>query len=134
MDALYPRLLVNRYPEAFRFYEAVLRDIVGATVARGDENSHYASWDLEGQGVLSLLARSAVAEAVGTADLPVEAPRQDAAMLVLKVDDVAAALAVCERHGARVVTPAQDRPAWGPTVRTAHLRDPDGGLLELQSY
>ena len=29
---------------------------------------------------------------------------------------------------------AQDRPAWGPTLRTAHLRTPDGTLVELQSY
>jgi len=32
-----------------------------------------------------------------------------------------------------VVAPA-DRPEWGPNLRTAHLRDPLGTLIELQSY
>ncbi|MBO3745987.1 hypothetical protein J5X84_07910 [Streptosporangiaceae bacterium NEAU-GS5] len=33
----------------------------------------------------------------------------------------------------RAADPA-GRPEWGPTMRTAHLRDPDGILWELQSY
>ncbi|MFD9591929.1 VOC family protein [Kitasatospora sp. NPDC059973] len=58
---------------------------------------------------------------------------QDSAMLAVRVTDVDEALALCLRHGARVAAEATDRPAWGPTLRTAHLRDPDGHLIELQS-
>jgi predicted enzyme related to lactoylglutathione lyase len=55
-------------------------------------------------------------------------------MLVLKVDDVDTAAQVVEKHGASLVAAAQARPQWGPNLRTAHLRAPDGTLLELQSY
>jgi len=55
-------------------------------------------------------------------------------MLVFKVTDVDAATRIFEKFGAIVVTEPQDRPQWGPTLRTAHLRDPEGTLLELQSY
>ena len=55
-------------------------------------------------------------------------------MLVLKVDAVDPAAEALEKLGATVLTPAQDRPQWGPNLRTAHLRAPDGTLLELQSY
>jgi hypothetical protein len=41
---------------------------------------------------------------------------------------------ILEKVGAAVLSPAQDRPQWGPNLRTAHLRAPDGTLLELQSY
>jgi predicted enzyme related to lactoylglutathione lyase len=134
MDALYPRLLVTRYTETFRFYEAVLPALIDAKLARGDENSHYANWDVDGQGVLALFERAAIADVAGTTKLPLDAPRQDAAMLVLKVEDVDAALAMAVSRGGKVVAPAQDRPAWGPTLRTAHLRDPEGTLIEIQSY
>jgi predicted enzyme related to lactoylglutathione lyase len=55
-------------------------------------------------------------------------------MLVFKVDDVDTAVKVVTQYGGTVVAEAQDRPQWGPNLRTAHLRDPEGNLLELQSY
>ena len=36
---------------------------------------------------------------------------------------------VPEGRGARPVAPPVDRPAWG--IRTAHYRDPDGNLVEI---
>ncbi|MFF3784465.1 VOC family protein [Streptomyces sp. NPDC001933] len=57
------------------------------------------------------------------------------AALVVPVADVAAmdaAVALCRRHGGVLVTPARDMPGWG--LRAAHLRDPDGNLLEIQTY
>lgn len=55
-------------------------------------------------------------------------------MFVCRVEDVAAAHALCLRNGATPVTAPTDRPDWGANLRTAHLRDPDGTLIELQSY
>jgi predicted enzyme related to lactoylglutathione lyase len=55
-------------------------------------------------------------------------------MLVSRVSDVDAAHALCLTHGAQDVTGPTARPEWGPTCRTAHVRDPEGNLLELQSY
>lgn len=146
MDALYPRLLVTRFAECFGFYQAVLPPLTGATLVKGVPEGPYASWDLADRTVLALFDRSAMAAALGTTEpsteLPAPAPAapvkdttaQDATMLVLRVDDVDAALDLCLRRGGTPVTPATDRPEWGPTLRNAHLRDPDGRLIELQSY
>ena len=135
MDALHPRLLAARFAECFRFYEAVLPKLIGARLVKGTEDGPYASWDRGEEGALILFDRGAMAATIGTVDLPVTAgPAQDAAMLVCRVDAVDEALALCMEHGATLVTEATDRPQWGPTLRTAHLRDPDGNLIELQSY
>ncbi|WP_246363512.1 VOC family protein [Nonomuraea rhodomycinica] len=134
MDALYPRLLVRDFPAAVAFYQAVMRDLHGVEPVKVIPEAGYANWDVEGQAGLVLFGRAAVSAAVGTAGLPESAAAQDAAMLVMRVDDVEAAAACLTGHGARLVAPPQDRPAWGPTLRTAHLRDPEGTLIELQSY
>ncbi|MFI6734177.1 VOC family protein [Nonomuraea sp. NPDC050451] len=130
MDALYPRLLVRDFPASAAFYQAVLRELLGVEPVKVLPG--YANWDIEGEAGLVLFGRDRLAAAVGTADLPQAA--QDTAMLVMKVDDVDAAAACLARHGATVVAPPQDRPDWAPTLRTAHLRDPEGNLIELQSY
>nr|WP_055506840.1 VOC family protein [Nonomuraea pusilla] len=134
MDALYPRLLVRDFPAGVAFYRAALRDLLGVEPVKVLPAAQYANWDVNGEAGLVLYGRSAVAETVGTAHLPESAAAQDSSMLVFKVDDVDAATARLTRHGARVVVPPTDRPEWGPTLRAAHLRDPEGNLIELQSY
>ncbi|MFJ8625132.1 VOC family protein [Kitasatospora sp. NPDC093550] len=136
MDALYPRLLVTRFAECFAFYRAILPPLTGAALVKGAPEGPYANWDVADQALLVLFARSAMAATLGTTGLPARptAPAQDPAMLVLRVDDVDAAPDLCLRHGGTPAAPATDRPDWGPDLRTAHLRDPDGHLIELQSY
>lgn len=134
MDALYPRLLVDRFTECFAFYDAVLPALAGAALARGSAAGPYASWDVGDDGVLALLDRSTMAAVAGTAEPPVGAVAQDKAVIVSRVADVDAANALCLRHGGRSVAAPADRPEWGPTLRNALVRDPDGNLVELQSY
>ncbi|MEY9871510.1 catechol 2,3-dioxygenase-like lactoylglutathione lyase family enzyme [Streptacidiphilus sp. MAP12-33] len=135
MDALHPRLLVDRFADSFGFYDAVLPKLFGARLMKGTAAGPYANWDVDDQAILVLFDRAALAATIGTAELPTAAPAaQDRAMFVCRVDDVDAALALCLRHGGTLVTEATDRPAWGPGLRTAHLRDPEGHLVELQSY
>jgi predicted enzyme related to lactoylglutathione lyase len=135
MDALYTRLLVSDFAACFRFYHAALPELIGAKLIKGEETGPYANWDLNDEAVLVLFDRGFMAGAAGTADLPAEpAPHQDTQMLVLRVDDVDAGARVCVRNGARLVAEAQDRPQWGENLRTAHLRDPQGTLIELQAY
>ncbi|TDD93619.1 VOC family protein [Actinomadura rubrisoli] len=133
MDALYPRLLVDDFDACARFYEAALGELLGIRPAKLLPEAQYADWDLRGEGALVLMGRARMAEAVGTADLPATAG-QDRSMLVFRVDDVDAAAKALTGLGASPVTAPQDRPGWGPGLRTAHLRDPGGNLLELQSY
>jgi catechol 2,3-dioxygenase-like lactoylglutathione lyase family enzyme len=134
MDVLYPRLLVTDFPAAVEFYRDVLAELFDVQPVKVIHEAAYANWDIDGQAGLVLYGRAVMADTIGTTALPVAAAAQDSAMLVFKVDSVDAAVTVLEKHGATTLAPAQDRPAWGPTLRTAHLRTPDGTLVELQSY
>jgi predicted enzyme related to lactoylglutathione lyase len=134
MDVLYPRLLVRDFSAAVDFYRSVLQELYDVQPVKVIPEAQYANWDLDGQAGLVLFGRAMIAQTIGTSALPAEAVAQDASMLVLKVDSVDAAAEVVEKLGATVLAPAQDRPQWGPNLRTAHLRAPDGTLLELQSY
>ncbi|WP_063044893.1 hypothetical protein [Nocardia pseudovaccinii] len=135
MDALYSRLLVTRFAECFDFYYAVLPELIGAKLIKGTAAGPYANWDVDDQAVLVLFDRGAMSEVVGTTDLPVTAaPAQDAVMFVCRVPDVGTGLDLCLRNGATLAAAATDRPNWGPNLRAAHLRDPAGTLIELQSY
>jgi predicted enzyme related to lactoylglutathione lyase len=115
------RLLVDDYPAAFRFY----RDVLGLAAVWGDETSNYADFDV-GTG-----CRLALFERVGMADVLTLDPPGDRVVLVFSVQDVDAATALLRETGAAVVAEPTDRPAWG--IRTAHVRDPEGNLIELYS-
>ncbi len=134
MDSLYPRLLVRDFDSATRFWSSALRDLLGVEPVKVLPEPGYANWDVDGQAVLVLYAREAIARTVGTEALPSRAPGQDTAMLVLRVEDVDEAARTLAGHGAMVVAEPRDRPEWGPNLRTAHLREPEGNLIELQSY
>ena len=147
MDALYPRLLVEDFATAAGFWTEALRDLLGIEPVKVLPEAGYANWDLNGEAVLVLFSRAAIAAGGGGAGgggavaavagneaLPATAGGQDAAMLVLRVDSVDDATPRFAAHGAKIVADPQDRPEWGPNLRTAHLRTPDGTLVELQSY
>ena len=126
MDVLHPRLLVSRFAECFAFYDAVLPEVLGARLVKGGPDGPYAHWDVGSEGVLSMLDRAFMTEVAGTTGA------QDHVMLVSRVADVDRAYAVCLAHGGRSVTEPADRPGWG--LRAAHVRDPEGNLVEFQSY
>jgi catechol 2,3-dioxygenase-like lactoylglutathione lyase family enzyme len=130
MDALHPRLLVTDFTATFAFYDAVLPRLAGARLAGGGPAGPYASWDVDGEGLLSLFDRRGMASITGDTDRS----RSDTAMLVCRVSDVDEGTRLCLEHGAELVAAPADRPEWGAGLRTAHLRDPDGVLIELQSY
>lgn len=136
MDVLYPRLLTTEFAATFRFFDAVIPPLTGGgQLVKGSADGPYANWDLGDEALLALYDRAALAATIGTAGLPSTAsPSQDAGMLVFRVDDVATAFDLCRTHGAAPVTEPSDRPDWGPTLRTAHVRAPGGTLIELQSY
>ncbi|MFJ9950055.1 VOC family protein [Kitasatospora sp. NPDC091207] len=135
VDALYNRLLVSRFADCFGFYHAVLPRLTGAALAKGGPDGPYANWDVDDRAVLALYDRALMAATLGTDRLPARPPAvQDSAMLVFRVADVDEALALCLRHGGTELVGPTDRPEWGPKLRSAHLRDPDGHLIELQSY
>lgn len=131
MDVLVPRLLVDDFPATVAFYEGVLRDLLGVEPVKVLPDHRYAHWDISGQSALVLYGRENIAQVTGST---APGPAADTTMLVMKVDDVDDAAGCLVRHGAVPVAPPQDRPEWAPGLRTAHLRDPEGRLIELQSY
>ena len=121
MRLTHARLLVDDYPACFRFY----RDVMRFPVTYGDEDGAYADFDAGSDVGLALFARSAMAQALGsTTDAS-----GDKVAMIFSVDDVDAALEQLRQQGVAVAAEAQDRPDWG--IRAAHVRDPDGNLLEL---
>jgi lactoylglutathione lyase len=120
------RLLVRDYGACFRFY----RDVMGFEPVWGDESSGYADLDA-GNATLALFGRGEMAKVVGTGELPAEALAQDTAVLIFAVEDVDAATARLQERRVPLVAAPADRPEWG--VRTAHFRDPDGNLIEINA-
>lgn len=118
------RLLVDDFPTCFRFY----RDTLGFPATFGAEDDVYADFQTGGQGI-ALFARSLMADAVGRTNAT--ANTQDAAVLVLATTNVDEAADALRAKGVVLVTEPADRPLWG--IRTAHFRDPDGHLIEINS-
>ncbi|WP_163269056.1 VOC family protein [Chelativorans alearense] len=127
MEMYSVRLLVQDFGACFRFY----RDVIGLAPVWGDEAGPYADFPAGDETMISLFSRDLMAEAVGTTDLPSAAREQDRFVVVLQVDDVDAVHKRLAEKGADFVNGPKDYPAW--TIRAAHLRDPDGNLLELFS-
>jgi catechol 2,3-dioxygenase-like lactoylglutathione lyase family enzyme len=119
------RLLVTRFPETFAFY----KDILGLKVTWGDADSTYASFVFPDGACICLFDRREMAEATGSTALPSEDLAQDRFALVFEIPELDEFVDRAKLAGATLLRDPQDMPDWG--IRTAHLRDPDGNLLEL---
>ncbi len=108
------RLLVGDITAAIKFW----RDVMGLRMSYGDEAMGYAYFETDSAGVELLTREGFAAEG-------------RPAVLVFRVDDVDTAYADFVERGATAVAGPQDRPAW--QVRSAHLSDPDGYLVEIYS-
>jgi len=120
------RLLVRDFKACFKFYQ----EILGLTHVGGNENGPYAEFTT-GNHLLALFDRQRMSEVLGTTDKPVQIDSQDRMALIFEVQDVDTTYNNLKKKGLIFVTKPTDRPAWG--LRTAHLRDPDGNLIELYS-
>ena len=126
MKRMHIRLLVNRFRECFEFY----RDILELPVRYGDKHSSYAEFKSDAIHI-ALFKRDLMAAVVDRAEHPQEGDNQDRVALILRVDDVAKPFEKLNEKGVRFVTDPIDRKEW--QCRTAHFRDPDGNLIELNS-
>ena len=125
MKLLNIRLLVNDMNTSLAFY----RDKLGLEQLFADPDGEYTELSVGGAVTLALFGKTHMAEAVGTTHKPAYGACQDACAIVFEVDNVDATVAQLEAKGVVIDTPAQDRPLW--MMRTAHLRDPDGNLIEI---
>ena len=98
--------------------------MLGLTPTWGTEKEGYADFDTGDGSTLAIMGRTGQSEVVELRGAG------DGAMLVFGVDDLETALAGLRQRGAE---PGEivDRPDWG--IRFAHVRDPAGNLIELNS-
>ncbi len=118
------RLLVADYPLSLRFY----RDTLGLPVAQtiGEGNGVYCELGADG-GRIALYAREMFADSVLTLPAP---SRGDAMLIALEVGDLEAVAAQLEGAAdVKLEAGITERKEWA--LRTLHLRDPDGNLIEL---
>ena len=116
------RLLVDRFEECVRFYE----DVMGLRLRVRVPGDVYAAF--EGGGVeLGLYQRRLMNQLTGAEDRP--GPRKDYTALAFLVEDVDSTFAALRDRGAEAVTEPHDQEAW--EIRVAHLRDPEGNLIEI---
>ena len=119
------RLLVDDMPSMYRFYHATL----GLAPGFGTAHDAYADFKLgDHVGVLALFDRASMATTLAEVDAPAGVGA-DRVVIALEVANVDTTVAELTERGVAFVTPPTDRPGWGQ--RTAHLRDPEGNLLEL---
>jgi lactoylglutathione lyase len=122
------RILARDYQAALSFY----RDTLGLPVAQqiGDDTGPYCEIGLgqpqDDHGRLAIYKRELFSGNVMTLE---ESGHSDSMMIAIHVGNVASAVQQLEASGIRFETAVTDRQEWA--IRTAHLRDPEGNLVEL---
>jgi predicted enzyme related to lactoylglutathione lyase len=116
------RLLVEEYAACFAFY----RDVLGVEPTFGDAESGYADFET-GDVTLALFAAEEMAGAL--AARPPATDGRDQVCLVLRVADVDETATDLRNEGLELAAAPTDHPEWG--LRTVHVRDPDGTLIEF---
>lgn len=142
------RILVDDFPASFHFY----REVLGLTPQSPEQESGpYACFKFADGGTdIALLSREVMAQGVAQAagqgapapraeadrvdqvDQVDRADRVDRVVVVFRVEDVDAAYGKAIAAGARSAAEPADQPGWG--MRVAHLRAPEGTLIEFCSY
>lgn len=119
------RLLVTNFDECLHFYNHIL----GFRLTWGEPGGNYASFDAGNGKALGIFKKELMTDAIGTTDLPAQSEGQDKFACVFKVTDLAQTVNDIEKRGGKCCTSIENNPLWG--IRTVHLRDPDGNLIEL---
>ena len=119
------RVLVRDFRRSWRFY----RDTLGLTPAPGHGEPPYGEFQWEGRPRVALFDRGLMAGALGLPPSPGPRGFLGHSALVLEVPDVDAVARRLGRRRVHLLAGPTDRPAW--QLRTVHLRDPDGYLIEF---
>jgi lactoylglutathione lyase len=120
------RLLVSDFDKSFLFY----RDVIGFKVTWGNTGEYYAQF-ATGTCDLAIFSKNLMADVVGTSHLSPKVISQDSIALIFSVNDVDELYKILSAKGIEFVTKPTDQPDWG--IRVAHMRDPEGNLLEFSS-
>ena len=114
------RMLTPDVPRLTAFYKEALGLEVKLEISEG----FYC--ELEGGGVVLGIHRKDLMDGISGAPAEISGDR---AVLCFSVEDVDEAYEAAVAAGAESVTEPHDQEAW--FLRVAHVRDPDGNLIEL---
>ncbi|MEU1405696.1 VOC family protein [Streptomyces sp. NPDC005728] len=125
MELAQIRLLVTDFSACYRFYAEVLglKPQSGAIEGPYEKFSPHA-----GSAGIALQDRSMMAEILGELG---EAATGHRSLVVLRVDDLDA---YCEQITSRGATLIHGPALLSDRMRAAHLKDPEGNLVELQEW
>lgn len=124
MKLTHVRLLTDRMDEMVRFY----RDVLGLDVTLDAGAGVYCEL-AAGNAILALFRRDLMGQMIGS-ELPAPG-RSDVAALTFEVDDVDETARELRERGADLVGEPSDYEV--AFLRVAHLRDPDGNLVEINA-
>jgi predicted enzyme related to lactoylglutathione lyase len=125
MELAQIRLLVTDFPACYRFYAEVL----GLKPQSGAVDGPYEKFSpATGSAGIALQSRAMMAGIVG--ELGDEATGHRS-LVVLRVDDLDA---YCEQITSRGATLLHGPAPMTERMRVAHLKDPEGNLVELQEW
>jgi len=116
------RLLVRDFGTMYRFYH----DVLGLAPRSGAGEPPYIEL-FGGEQFVALFERVRMAEALPGGLR--ESPGGDMVLLGFEVENVDREEQRLRGLGIELLAPPTDRPAWH--LRTLHLRDPEGNLVEL---
>ncbi|MFI0511638.1 VOC family protein [Streptomyces sp. WSLK1-5] len=125
MELAQVRLLVTDFAACYRFYAEVL----GLKPQSGATNGPYEKFSpATGSAGIALQDRAMMARVLDELGDPADGHRS---LAVLRVDDLDA---YCEQITARGATLLQGPAPMTDRMRVAHLKDPEGNLVELQEW
>lgn len=122
------RLLTDDFPASYAFYAEIL-GLPSKHPQPDEAQGPYVCFTV-GTTDVALFTREYQDASIGAEHQP--RGTADHAVLVLRVDDVEAAYQEAEKRGATTVAEPRDMPAWG--MKVAHLRAPEGTLVEFCEY
>ena len=122
IDLNNPRLLVLDFERSWKFYTRTL----GLKPVSGDGTPPYGEAG-SSERFVGIFLRAAMDDLLGPA-LAGAGPK-DAVSLIFEVPDVDERFETLRAADVEILVAPTDRPLWG--LRTLHLRDPDGNLVEL---
>ncbi|MFQ6145089.1 VOC family protein [Streptomyces seoulensis] len=125
MELAQVRLLVTDFAACYRFYAEVL----GLKPQSGARRGPYEKFSpAAGSAGIALQDRAMMAEVLGELGESVAGHRS---LVVLRVDDLDAC---CARVAARGATLLHGPAPMTDRMRVAHLKDPEGNVVELQEW
>jgi lactoylglutathione lyase len=122
----YTRLLVGNFRKSYEFY----RDVLGFKPRFKAVEGPYEEFKT-GKVTLAIFSRDEMSKAIKQQIEKPEAGCLSSVVLIFAVKNVDKTCQKLHDRGLEPVAAPKDRKEWA--IRTAHFRDPDGNLIEINS-